>query len=132
MAPVPKDRLIVPAVSMGKVHFGEPRRGVEKSLGAGKRIERGYVSYLQGRLRIVYSYHDAYTGKAEAMITTWPGFRTRSGIHVGSTRDDLNRLGFHVSCFDGECTDNSVNPDFPNTLFMMRHGLVAEIFVGTD
>jgi hypothetical protein len=126
---VPKNRLIVPGVSIGNVRFRESRSEVERTLGPGKRIARDYFSYLGGRLRILYSYHDQYTGRAQALITRWSGYRTRTGIHVGSTRQALK--GLHVNCFNGMCTSPQ-NPDYPGILFSMRHGRVVEIFVGAS
>jgi hypothetical protein len=61
---VPKNRLIVPGVSIGGIRFGEPRRNVTKALGRGKRATRWVVSYLGGRLQVDYSFHDGYTGRA--------------------------------------------------------------------
>jgi hypothetical protein len=126
---VPKSRLIVPAVSIGNIRFREPRREVAQTLGPGRRIGRYHRAYLHGRLRIDYSYHDGYTGRAQALITKWSGYRTRSGIHVGSTRHALD--GLHVRCFSGMCTSGQ-NPDYPGTLFMMRHSRVVEIYVGAS
>jgi hypothetical protein len=123
------NRLIVLGVSIGNIRFGESRRGVERALGPGKRIASDYFSYLGGRLRIVYSYHDRYTGRAQALITRWSGYRTRSGIHVGSTREALDAL--HVNCFSGMCTSGQ-NPDYPGTIFRIRQGRVVEIFVGAS
>ena len=124
---VPKNRLIVPGVSIGNIRFREPRRAVVRALGPGRRIGKDYFSYLGGRLRILYSYHDQYTGRAQALITRWSGYRTRSGIHVGSPREALNSL--HVSCFNGMCGLGQ-NPDDPGIIFTMRQGRVVEIFVG--
>jgi hypothetical protein len=126
---VPKNRLIVPGVSMGEVRFGEPRREVERAVGPGHRIRRDYFSYLNGRLRINYSFHDEYTGRAQALITTWAGFRTRSGVHVGSTRQALQ--GLKLNCFDGECSSQQ-NPDNPGILFGLHRGRVVWIYVGAS
>jgi hypothetical protein len=124
-----ENRLIVPGVSIGNIHFREPRSAVDRALGPGKRIAHDYFSYLGGRLRIVYSYHDQYTGRAQALITKWSGYRTRSGIHVGSTRQALNSL--HLSCFNGMCASPQ-NPDYPGIIFTLRHGRVVQIFVGAS
>ena len=126
---VPKNRLIMPAVSIGDIRFGEPRKTVAQALGPGKPIGRYYRAYLHGRLRILYSYHDAYTGRAQALITKWSGYRTRSGVHVGSTRQTLD--GLHLKCSNGTCSSGK-NPDYPGTIFTMRHGRVVEIFVGAS
>lgn len=128
-AVVPGNRLIVPARSMGDIRVGEPRKLVARALGPGKRIGRYYRSYLHGRLRILYSYHDAYTGLAQALITRWSGYRTRSGVHVGSPRRALD--GLHLTCFNRECRSGG-NPDHAGTLFTLRHGLVSKIYVGAS
>jgi hypothetical protein len=124
-----ENRLIVPGVSIGNIHFRESRSAVERALGPGKRIAPDYFSYLGGRLRIGYSYHDGYTGRAQALVTRWSGYRTLSGIHVGSTRQSLK--GLHVNCFNGMCASPQ-NPDYPGIIFTMRHGRVVEIFVGAS
>jgi hypothetical protein len=124
-----RNLLIVPAVSIGNIRFGESRRAVERSLGTGKRIARDYFAYLGGRLRIGYSYHDQYTGRAQALVTTWSGYHTRTGIHVGSSRHALN--GLHLNCFSGMCASPQ-NPDYPGIIFYMRHGRVVQIFVGAS
>ena len=126
---VPRNRLIVPGVSIGNVHFGESRRAVARALGPGKRIAPDYFSYLDGRLRILYSYHDQYTGRAQALITRWSGYRTPSGIHVGSPRQALD--GLHLNCFDETCASPQ-NPDDPGIIFTLRHDHVVEIFVGAS
>jgi hypothetical protein len=126
---VPKNRLIVPGVSIGEIRFREPRRTVAQALGRGTQVGRYYRAYLHGRLRILYSYHDQYTGRAQALITTWSGFRTRGGLHVGSSRQALD--GLRLSCFDGMCTSRQ-NPDYPGILVKLRHGRVVEISVGAS
>jgi hypothetical protein len=92
---------------------------------------RWVVSYLGGRLQIVFAFHDAYTGRVQALITKWGGFRTRSGVHVGSSRQALRSL--HVACANGDCSwvTNGM-PDAPGIIFTMHRGRVAEIFVGSD
>jgi hypothetical protein len=128
---VPKNRLILPGVSIGGIRFRELRSSVTKALGRGKPTGRWTVSYSSGRLVVVYAFHDAYTGRVQALITRWGGFRTRSGVHVGSTRHALHAL--HVACSNGECSwATSHMPDAPGIIFTMRHGRVAEIFVGSD
>jgi len=126
---VPKNRLIVPGVSIGNVRFGESRKAVERTLGPGKRVAKDYFSYLSGQLRVLYSYHDQYTGRAQALITRWSGYRTRTGIHVGSTRQALK--GLHVNCSNEMCSSPQ-NPDYPGIILTMRHGRVVEIFVGAS
>jgi hypothetical protein len=127
---LPKNRLIVPGVSIAGIRFREPRKAVTKTLGAGRRIRRDYVSYLNGRLRIVYSFHDRYTGRVQGLITRWSGFRTRSGVHVGSPRHALGSL--HVACSGGYCSRGTSRfPDGAGIILTMHHGRVAEIFVGS-
>jgi len=128
---VPQDRLIVPGVSIAGIRFGTPRRDVAKRLGTGTPIHRDLVSYWNGRLYVVYSFHDGYTGRVQALVTRWPGFRTRSGLHVGSSGQGLRSLGF--GCANGSCgRGNSQTPDAQGTILTMHHGKVAEIFVGSD
>jgi hypothetical protein len=126
---VPKNRLIVAGVSIGNISFRESRKAVTRTLGPGERIRHDYVSYLGGRLRIVYSYHDQYTGRAQALITGWSGYRTRSDLHVGSPREALD--GLHLNCFSGTCASPQ-NPDYPGIVFWIRHGRVVEIDVGAS
>jgi hypothetical protein len=130
-AAVPKNRLIVPGVSIGGIRFREPRRSVTKTLGRGKRTGRWVVSYLRGRLVIDYSFHDGYTGRVQALMTSWPGFHTRSGVHVGSTRHALRAI--HVACANGECSwATNGMPDAPGIIFTMRHGRVRSIYTGSS
>ena len=126
---VPKNRLIVPAVSIGDIRFGEPRKAVAHALGPGKSIGRYYRAYLHGRLRILYLYHDAYTGRAQALITRWSGYRTRSGAHVGSPRRALD--GLHLDCFNRYCRSPQ-DPDYAGILFTMRHHRIVKIYVGAS
>ena|SRR5437016_1152670 len=129
---VPNDRLIVPGVSIGGIRFGTPRRDVEKRLGTGKPVHRDLVWYMGERLEVVYSFHGAYTGRVQALITTWPGFETRSGVRVGSTREGV-RTALHFPCGGGTCSRGlTQTPDAQGTILSMRNGKVAEIFVGSD
>lgn len=131
-AHVPSDRLIVPGISIAGIRFGTPRRDVAKRLGTGKPIAHDLVAYMGGKLEIVYSFHGNYTGRVQALITTWPGFRTRSGVHVGSTREDVH-TALRFPCGDGTCSRGlSEMPDAQGTILTMRHGRVADIFVGSD
>jgi hypothetical protein len=127
---VPGDRLIVPGVSIAGIRFGTSRRDVAKTLGAVKPLSHDVVSYWGGRLEIVYSFHAVYTGRVQGLITHWPGFRTRSGVRIGSTRQDVRGLG--AGCSDGSCgLGSGAPPDSPGTIFTLRAEKVAEIFVGS-
>lgn len=127
----PKNFLIVPGVSIGGIRYLEPRRSVTKELGPGKRTMRWVDSYFSGRLQVVYAFHDRYTGVVQALVTKWPAFHTRSGVHVGSSREDLRSL--HVTCGEGSCSwATSRLPDASGIIFTMHDGKVVEIFVGSD
>ena len=108
--------------------MNEPRRTVEKAFGSGKSKSRGVVLYFGGRLLVTYWFHDGLTTRVEGLETRWSGFHTRSGVRVGTSRQDLRAL--HVVCRDGECWRAAGRmPDAPGTDFMMRHGKVAQIDV---
>jgi len=129
-ADVPKDRLIVPGLSVAGIRFGTPRRAVEKRLGPGKPVHRDLVSYMGGRLFVVYSFHDGYTGRVRGLVTKWPGFKTSSGVGVGSSQQTVRAL--HAGCANGYCGLGDIrHPDAPGTLFFMQDGKVAEILVGS-
>jgi hypothetical protein len=124
----PQNQLIVPGHSIGGIRLGEPRSGVEKALGRGRSKRRGLVWYFGGRLLVNYWFHDGLTTRVEALETRWGGFHTHSGIHVGSSRQELRAL--HVTCGDGECSRAArpmPPPDAPGTIFTMRHGKVVQI-----
>ena len=65
---------------------------VAKLLGTGKPIHHDFVSYMGGRLEIVYSFHAAYTGRVQALITTWPGFETPCRLDPASRTQPARRL----------------------------------------
>jgi hypothetical protein len=124
----PQSRLIVPGQSVGGIRLGEPRGSVEKALGRGTSKRRGLVRYFGGRLLVNYWFHDGLTTRVEGLETRWGGFHTRSGVHVGSSRQELRAL--HVTCRNGECSRAAGGmPDAPGTVFTMRHGKVVQIDV---
>jgi hypothetical protein len=95
---------------------------------AGTSKRRGLVSYFGGRLLVDYWFHDALTTRVGDLETRWPGFRTRSGVHVGSSRRELR--GLHVACSAGECGRTGVpGPDAPGTGFELRRGKVVRIVI---
>lgn len=124
----PQNRLIVLGDSIGGIRLDEPRKSVEKALGRGTSKGRGLVSYFGGRLLVDYWFHDGLTTRVEGLETRWVGFHTRSGAHVGSSRQELRAL--HVTCSDGRCSRAAGQmPDAPGTAFTMRHGTVVQIDV---
>jgi hypothetical protein len=126
----PHDRLIVLGQSIGGVRIGEARSSVEEALGPGKSTGRGLVWYFGGRLLVNYWVHDGLQTFVGDLETSWPGFQTRSGIHVGSSSQELRRL--HVTCSDGECglaARPEPPPDAPGTAFTMHRGKVVKINV---
>lgn len=130
----PRDRLIVLGQSIAGVRIGEPRSRVEKALGRGTSTRPGLVWYFGGRLLVNYWVHDGLQTWVGGLETRWAGFRTRSGIHVGSSRQELRPL--LVTCSDGECglaARPEPPPDAPGTVFTIQHGKVAKIsvFYGT-
>jgi hypothetical protein len=125
---LPHNRLIVLDDSIGGVRLDEPRRSVEKQLGRGTPKGRGLVSYFGGRLFVDYVFHDGLTTRVEAVYTRWTGFHTRSGVRVGSSREQLGDL--HLTCSNGICgRAASQMPDAQGTEFTMRNGRVVEIVV---
>jgi hypothetical protein len=88
----PQNRLIVLGDSIGDIRLDEPRKSVEKALGRGTSKRRGLVSYFGGRLLVDYWFHDGLTTRVEGLETSWAGFHTRSGAHVGSSRQELRRI----------------------------------------
>jgi len=123
----PENRLIVLDRSIGGVRLDEPRRSVERAFGHGTSTRRGVVSYFGGRLVVDYWFHDQMTTRVGDMETSWSGFHTRSGVHIGSSREELRAL--HVVCSDGICGRAGPGPDAPGTGFTMRHGKVAKIYL---
>ena len=126
-----KTRLIVLGHSIAGIRLGEPRNSVESAFGHGESRRRGLVAYFGARLQVNYWFHDRLTRRVGGLETRWRGFRTRSGVHVGTSREALRSL--HVTCGDSECTRPAGDmPDAPGTIFTIRRGKVAqiEIFYG--
>ena len=125
-SPHPKNRLIVLGDSIAGISLGEPRKSVEKAFGHGKTRRRGLVWYFGGRLQVDYWFHDRLTTRVEGLETRWGGFHTRSGVHIGTSRQALRAL--HVTCGDVQCSRAAGRmPDAPGTVFTMRHGRIAQI-----
>jgi hypothetical protein len=125
----PKNRVILLGRSIGGISLREPRSTVEKVFGPGKSRSRGVVSYFGGRLLVDYWFHDGLTTEVQYLKTTWGGFHTRSGVHMGTSRKDLRLPG--MSCMSGICGRPEENfADAPGTSFGMRDGKVAWIAVG--
>jgi hypothetical protein len=126
----PGSGLIVPGSSIGGIRLGESRKSVEKAFGPGRSTRRGIVSYFGGHLLVNYWQHDRLYKYVWSLGTRWSGFHTRSGVHVGSTRQELRRL--YVTC------DNNTEchllegrwPDALATSFTMKNSRVAEIGIG--
>jgi hypothetical protein len=122
----PKSRLIVLGHSIAGIALSEPRNSVETAFGHGESRDRGVVWYFGGRLQVDYWWHDRLTTRVEGLETSWAGFHTRSGVHVGTSRRALRAL--HVPCSDTTCSRAAgPMPDAPGTVFTMRHGKVARI-----
>lgn len=124
---VPADRLIVPNHSIGRIRLGEPRSSVEKAFGRGK-VRRGWVSYFGGHLLVDYVAKVRPTKRVQALRTAWTGYRTRSGVHVGSSRQEVRRA-LHAACGGPNDACNLGAPGSPGTMFSMRSGKVAWIMV---
>jgi hypothetical protein len=126
----PGTGLIVLGSSMDGIRLGESRTNVEKAFGAGRSIGRGLVSYFGGHLIVNYWFHDGLYKHVEYLETRWSGYRTRSGVHVGSSRRELRPL--YVTCAKGNCVLLAgPGPDPVGTGFTMRHGKVVDIIVGS-
>lgn len=121
---------IVLGDSIGGIRLGELRTSVEKKFGPGRSTQRGLVSYFGGHLLVNYWFHDGLYRRVEYLQTRWKGYRTRSGVHVGSSRRELGRL--YVTCREGDCSLLAgPMPDALGTIFTLRHGKVVEITVGS-
>ena len=127
----PGKRLIVLGDSIGGIRLGESRRSVEKLLGPGRPGLLGSAQYFGGRLVVGYEFHDGIYNFVTYVQTRWDRYRVAgSGIHVGSTRQDLRRL--FVSCYQKvKCILQAGPwPDPVGSEFTVRHGKVTEIYVG--
>ena len=125
----PGKGLIVLGSSIDGIRLDESRANVEKAFGVGRSSRRGFVSYFGGRLLVNYWFHDGLYKQVEYLETRWSGYRTRSGVHVGSSRRELRPL--YVTCTKGNCLLLAGPwPDPVGTVFTMRHGKVVEITIG--
>jgi hypothetical protein len=120
----------VPGGSIGGIRLGEPRKSVEKAFGSGRSLRHGVISYFGGHVLLTYDFHDREYNWVAGLWTRWGGFRTRSGVHVGSSRQELRRI--YATCDDKtEChLLEGPWPDALATNFTMRNGKVAEIGLG--
>ena len=126
---LPKNKGIVLGRSIGAISLGERRTSVRRALGGGKRLSRGAFSYFGGRLLISYWFHDQLTPRVNYIKTTWSGFHTRSGVHVGTSQRDLRLPA--GSCAHGTCGIAArKGADAPGTGFGIRQAKVAWIAVG--
>jgi hypothetical protein len=121
--------LIVLGSSIDGIRLDESRVDVEKAFGVGRSSRRGLVSYFGGHLIVNYWFHDGLYKRVEYLETPWSGYRTRSGVHVGSSRRELRAL--YVTCARGKCVLLAGPwPDPVGTSFTMRHGKVTDIIIG--
>jgi hypothetical protein len=126
---LPTKRVIVLGRSIGAISLGEARKSVRQTLGPGKRLSRGVFSYFGDRVLISYWFHDQLRQRVNYIKTTWSGFHTRSGVHVGTSRLDLHLPA--GSCLNGICgLAASKGADAPGTGFGIRRGRVVWIAVG--
>jgi hypothetical protein len=126
----PGRQLIVPGGSIGGIRLGESRKDVEKAFGPGRSMRHGLIrSYFGGHVLLTYDFHDASTKRVEGLWTRWAGFHTRSGVHVGSSRQALRPI--YATCDKTAChLLEGPWPDALATSFAMRNGKVAEIGIG--
>ncbi len=126
----PGKRLIVLADSIGGIRLDESREEVEKRFGPGELTNRGLVHYFGGHLLVDYRFHDGLYNRVMYVETRWPGYHTRFGVHVGSTRQELRRL--YASCYHKvDCIlEAGPWPDPLGTRFAVRRGKVVEIDIG--
>jgi hypothetical protein len=125
-------RLIVPGGSIGGIRLGESRKQVEKAFGPGRSTSRGLVSYFGGHLVVNYWFHDRLEKWVAYLQTRWGGFHTSSGVHVGSSRQELRRI--YATC-DTKTECHVLEGPWPDALatgFTMRNGKVVEIAVGNS
>jgi hypothetical protein len=121
--------LIVLGESIGSIRLGESRKRVERMFGPGRSGGRGLVRYFAGHLLVDYDFHDGLYNRVMYLATRWSGFRTRSGVHVGSGRQALRSL--YVTCQNRECHLLSGPwPDALATGFTLKDGKVTEIGMG--
>ena len=121
--------LIVLGSSIDGIRLDEPRTEVEKAFGVGRTIRRGLVSYFRGHLLVNYWFHDGLYKWVEYLETRWSGYRTPSGLHVGSSTQEQRPL--YVTCARGNCVLLAGPwPDPIGTVFTVRHGKVVDITIG--
>jgi hypothetical protein len=126
----PHKGLIVLGSSIDGIRLGEPRMDVEKAFGVGRSIRRGVVAYFGGHLIVNYWFHDGLYKQVQYLETRWSGYRTPSGVHVGSSRRELRPL--YVTCAKRSCgLLAGPGPDPVGTGFTMRHGKVLDITIGS-
>jgi hypothetical protein len=126
---LPTNRVVVLGRSIGAISLGEGRSSIRRTLGPGTRLSRGVFSYFGGRVLISYWFHDQLTYRVNYIKTTWSGFRTHSGVHVGTSQGDLHLPA--GSCLNGICgLAASKGADAPGTGFGIRRGKVVWIAVG--
>ena len=119
------DRIVL-GDSIGPIRLGESRRRLERELGPGRSTQRGIVRYLGGRVLVDYDFHDALYKGVMYLETRWSGFHTRSGVHVGSSREALRPL--YATCENHEChVLQGPWPDALATVFRMKGGKVVAI-----
>ena len=127
----PARHLIVLGGSIGPIRLGESRRRVEKLFGRGTPAHAGSAWYFGHRLLVSYEWHDAIHPWVTRLDTSWPGYRTRSDIHVGSSPRDLRRIFVTTCASRGGCyLLGGPWPDALATSFTMRHGRVVRIDMG--
>ena len=98
---------------------------MERALGPEPR-----EGYFGGRLTVDYVYKvGPPTKRVQSIRTTWSGFHTESGIHVGSSLEDVRRV-LHAQCAGSNDACNvGHGPGGPGTMLWMRHGKVAWILI---
>lgn len=125
----PRRGLIVFGNSIDRIRLDELRTNVEKELGAGRSSRRGLVSYFGGHLLVDYWFHDGLYTWVQYLETRWSGFRTRSGVHVGSSRRALRAL--YPTCANGSCVLLAgPGPDPVATVFTVQGDKVVDIMIG--
>jgi hypothetical protein len=126
-------RLIVPGGSIGGIRRGESRKDVEQAFGQGRSMRHGLIrSYFGGHVLLTYDFHDRQYKWVAGLWTRWAGFHTRSGVHVGSSRQELRRI--YATC-DSKAECHLLEGPWPDALatgFVMRHGKIAEIGIGNS
>jgi hypothetical protein len=127
----PASHLIVPGESIGPIWLGESRKAIERAVGPGTPLHGPLeVSYLRGHIVVDYVFHDTPTHFAESLATRWSGYRTSSGVGVGSPRKDMRRI--YATC-EGKTDCYLLQGPWADalaTLFAMRNGRITGIGIG--